>query len=113
MTLFVAVEAFNFGQVWGWARLGHITFKRSSFIGSDSCTGIHWHGYVVKVPWGVGRVVLRTWRLSGRGVLSPVLIRSEGGALTLVCASAHGRESIAKGDINAVPGICGVDRRLS
>ena len=89
MTLLVAIETLDLGQVWGRARLGHVASGQSSSVGPGSRASVHRYWYVIKVSRGIGRVVLRTWRLSGRGVLSPILlVGSERGALILVGASA-------------------------
>ena len=52
--------------------------------------------------------------LRRQGVLSPVLLVRPGrGALTLICPRAHGGETVAESDVDAVPSIRGVDGRLS
>ena len=113
MPFFVAVETFDFGQVWGGTCLGYIARGWSSSVGPRSCTSVHWYGYVVKIPWGIERVVLGAQCLRGRGILSPVLVGPGRGALILIHARAYGGEAIAEGNINAVPCISGIDSRLS
>ena len=113
MPLLIAVETLDLGLVWRGMCLGHIAYEWSLSVGPRTCASIHWYGYVIKIPRGVGRIILGARYLRGRGILSPILIGSLRGALVLIRARTHGGESIAKGDIDAIPSVSGVDGRLS
>ena len=80
MPLFVAIEAFDLGQVRGCACLGYIASERSLSVGPCVCAGVHQYRYIVEVPQSIGQVILGVWCLCGQSVLSPtLLVRSRGG----------------------------------